>query len=201
MPARRVTTVTMPVDGRSGVAFEAYRERTPLLTIWAARPGLLVTLTLPEHLNAGHVRFARDLAATATRYATEVERAWRGLPGELPVRLHDVQGPGRCCSTGRGSSLFVPCPSTNSGRNPSMMADQPARVTPGEISALLDQVRRLIAEGASLADQIIYYERKAGLLSRIAATLDTPEAHQVAADAWHHVGKLARQRDAREVRP
>ena len=24
MPARRVTTVTMPVDGRSGVAFEAY---------------------------------------------------------------------------------------------------------------------------------------------------------------------------------
>ena len=64
MPARRVTTVTMPVDGRSGVAFESYRERTPLLTIWAARPGLLVTLTLPEHLNAGHVRFARDLAAT-----------------------------------------------------------------------------------------------------------------------------------------
>jgi hypothetical protein len=49
----------MPVDGRSGVAFESYRERTPLLTIWAARPGLLVTFTLPEHLNAGHVRFAR----------------------------------------------------------------------------------------------------------------------------------------------
>jgi hypothetical protein len=80
MPARRVTTVTMPVDGRSGTAFEAYRDRTPLLTIWAARPGLLVTLTLPAHLNAGHVRFARDLADTATRYATEVERCWRGLP-------------------------------------------------------------------------------------------------------------------------
>jgi hypothetical protein len=70
----------MPVDGRSGVAFEAYPERTPLLTIWAARPGLLVTLTLPEHLNAGHVRFARDLDATTARYATEVERHWRGLP-------------------------------------------------------------------------------------------------------------------------
>jgi hypothetical protein len=55
---RRVTTVSMPVDGRSGVAFEAYQERTLLLSIWAAR--LLVTLTLPEHLNAGHVRFARD---------------------------------------------------------------------------------------------------------------------------------------------
>jgi hypothetical protein len=80
MPARRVTTVSMPVDGRSGVAFEAYQERTPLLSIWAARPGLLVTLTLPQHLNAGHVRFARDLATAACRYATEVERHWRGLP-------------------------------------------------------------------------------------------------------------------------
>jgi hypothetical protein len=80
MPARRVTTVTLPVDGRSGVAFETYRGHTPLLTIWAARPGLLVTLTLPEHLNAGHVRFARDLAAMTARYAAEVERRWRGLP-------------------------------------------------------------------------------------------------------------------------
>jgi hypothetical protein len=80
MPTRRVTTVTLPVDGRSGVAFETFRERTPLLTIWAAQPGLLVTLTLPEHLNAGHVRFARDLAAMTARYAAEVERRWRGLP-------------------------------------------------------------------------------------------------------------------------
>jgi hypothetical protein len=32
LPARRVTTVTLPVDGRSQVAFEASRERTPLLT-------------------------------------------------------------------------------------------------------------------------------------------------------------------------
>jgi hypothetical protein len=80
MPARRVTTVAMPVDGRSGVCFDSYPERTPLLTIWAARPGLLVTLTLPERLNGGHVRFARDLAATTARYATEVERHWRGLP-------------------------------------------------------------------------------------------------------------------------
>ena len=80
MPARMVTTVTMPVDGRSRVAFDSYRERAPLLSIWAARPGLLVILTLPEHLNAGHVRFARDLASTTARYATEVVRAWRGLP-------------------------------------------------------------------------------------------------------------------------
>jgi hypothetical protein len=87
MPVRRVTTVTMPVDGRSGVALEAYRDRTPLLSVWASRPGLLVTLTLPEHLNAGHVRFARDLASATARYATEVERAWRGLPSSLQGRV------------------------------------------------------------------------------------------------------------------
>jgi hypothetical protein len=80
MPARRVTAVTLPVDSRSAVTFEAYPCRTPLLTIMTARPSLLVTLTLPELLEAGHVRFARDLAASAARYATEVERAWRGLP-------------------------------------------------------------------------------------------------------------------------
>jgi hypothetical protein len=68
------------VDRQSGVAFERFPARPPLLTVWAVRPSLLVTLTLPPHLDAGHVRFARDLAKAATGYATEVERAWRGLP-------------------------------------------------------------------------------------------------------------------------
>jgi hypothetical protein len=81
-----------------------------------------------------------------------------------------------------------------------MMTDQPARVTPGEISALLDQARGLTRE-SPLADQIAYHERKALLLSRIAAHLDTAEAHQIAADARHYAGQLARQRDAQEVRP
>jgi hypothetical protein len=80
------------------------------------------------------------------------------------------------------------------------MTDQPSRVTPGEISALLDQARGLTRE-SPLADQLAYHERKASLLSRIAAGLDTAEAHQVAADAWHYVGQLARQRDQEEVRP
>jgi hypothetical protein len=80
MPARRIMALTVPVDGRSAVVFESYTGRTPLLTILAARPALLVTLTLPEHLDAGHVRFAREMAAAAARYATEVERSWRGLP-------------------------------------------------------------------------------------------------------------------------
>jgi hypothetical protein len=53
MPARRVTTVTLPVDGRSGVAFESYRDRTPLLTIWGARPGLLVTFPCPSTSTPG----------------------------------------------------------------------------------------------------------------------------------------------------
>ena len=45
-----------------------------------ARPALLVTLTLPERIEPGHVRFARDLARSAALYAAEVERTWRGLP-------------------------------------------------------------------------------------------------------------------------
>ena len=75
------------------------------------------------------------------------------------------------------------------------MTDQPARVTPGEISDLLDQATRLIRDGGSLADQIAYQERKAALLSRVADDLDTAEAHQVAAHAWHYAATLARQRD------
>jgi hypothetical protein len=85
MAARRVTSVTVPVDGRSLVAFDAYRDRTPLLSVLAPRSSLVVTLTLPDRVDAGHVRFARDLAVQAAAYATEVERAFRGLP-PLPAR-------------------------------------------------------------------------------------------------------------------
>ena len=80
------------------------------------------------------------------------------------------------------------------------MTDQPARVTPGEISDLLDQATRLTREGTTLADQIAYHERKASLLTAIAAELGTAEAHEVAAQAWHYTATLARQRDTvREV--
>ena len=78
------------------------------------------------------------------------------------------------------------------------MTDQPSRVTPAEISALLDQARRIVSQGASLDEQISYHERKAYLLSQIATSLDTVEAHRVAADAWHYVGNLARQREQAE---
>jgi hypothetical protein len=84
MPAKRVTTVTVPVDNRSAVTFESYTGRTPLLTILATRPALLVTLTLPERIEAGHVRFARELADLTARYAVEVERTYRGLAALPP---------------------------------------------------------------------------------------------------------------------
>jgi hypothetical protein len=66
------------------VCFRGYEHRTPLLTIATGRPALLVTLTLPEHLEAGHVDFARQLAAKAWAYAVAVERRYRGLP-TLPL--------------------------------------------------------------------------------------------------------------------
>jgi hypothetical protein len=50
-----------------------------LLTIRAGRPALLVTLTVPELVEVGHVEFARQLAASAAAYAVAVERRFRGL--------------------------------------------------------------------------------------------------------------------------
>jgi hypothetical protein len=80
MPARRVPALALPVDPRAVVSFRGYEHRTPLLTIATARPALLVTLTLPAHLEAGHVDFARQLACQAWAYAVAVERRYRGLP-------------------------------------------------------------------------------------------------------------------------
>jgi hypothetical protein len=78
--ARRVPALALPVDARAGVWFRGYAHRTPLLTIGTGRPAVLVTLTLPEQLEAGHVEFARQLAAKAWAYAVAVERRYRGLP-------------------------------------------------------------------------------------------------------------------------
>ena len=79
-----------------------------------------------------------------------------------------------------------------------MMADQPARITPGEVSALLDQASGLTSQ-SPLPDQITFHERKALLLSQLAERLNSPEAHRAAADAWHLVRSLALQRDRTEV--
>jgi len=85
--ARRVPALALPVDPGAGVSFLGYEHRTPLLTITTGRSALLVTLTLPERLEAGHVDFARQLAAKAWAYAVAVERQYRGLPAlpDTPV--------------------------------------------------------------------------------------------------------------------
>jgi hypothetical protein len=47
----------------------------------------VVSFTLPEQIEAGHVDFARQLAAKAWAYAVAVERRYRGLPPlpDVPV--------------------------------------------------------------------------------------------------------------------
>ena len=80
MTANRVTSLCVPVDARSGAELRCYPQRAPLLTIRVGRPSLLVTLTVPERIEAGHVAFARQLVQSAIAYAVEVERRFRGLP-------------------------------------------------------------------------------------------------------------------------
>ena len=79
MGTARRTSLWVPVDARSGTELHCYRQRSPLLTIRAGRPALLVTLTVPERIEPGHVEFARSLATSATAYAAEVERRFRRL--------------------------------------------------------------------------------------------------------------------------
>ncbi|MGH3220334.1 MAG: hypothetical protein ACRDPY_16800 [Streptosporangiaceae bacterium] len=104
MPAPRVPAVALPVDAKAGVWFRGYAHRTPLLTIATGRPAVLVTLTLPEQLDAGHVEFARQLAAKAAAYAVAVERRYRGLPWlpDLPVRYALTPAPESLLDAGPG---------------------------------------------------------------------------------------------------
>ena len=91
MAARRRPVVAVPVDARAVVDFLGYANRTPLLTIVTGYPTLQVVFTLPARLEAGHVDFARQLAAKAWAYAVAVERQYRGLPplpdGPVPYTL------------------------------------------------------------------------------------------------------------------
>ncbi len=66
---------------------------------------------------------------------------------------------------------------------------QPSRVQPGEISALLDQLRQLRPDTDPTV-RLAYFDRKANLLTRIAADLDTDDARQVAADARAQAAEL-----------
>ena len=87
MTARRAPAahVCLRVGSRHTVAFVPFPAKAPMFVIGAA--GTLVSFTLPEHLDAAHVDFARQLAAKAWAYAVAVERRYRGLPPlpETPV--------------------------------------------------------------------------------------------------------------------
>ena len=79
MGAKRATSLWVPVDVRSAIELRCYQQHSPLLIIRAGRPPLLVTLTVPERIEPGHVQFARQLATSAATYAVEVERRFYRL--------------------------------------------------------------------------------------------------------------------------
>jgi hypothetical protein len=66
------------VGSRYEVAFVPFPRRPPMFVIGTG--STLISVTLPERLEAGHVDFARQLAAQAWAYAVAVERRYRGLP-------------------------------------------------------------------------------------------------------------------------
>ena len=68
----------LPVGTRHEVVFLPFPRRAPAFVINTG--STIVTLTLPDQLDAGQVNFARQLAAQAAAYAVAVERRYRGLP-------------------------------------------------------------------------------------------------------------------------
>ena len=87
MTARRAPAahLRLRVGSRHQVAFVPFPVKAPMFVIGAG--GALIPLTLPEQIEAGHVDFARQLAAKAWAYAVAVERRYRGLPSlpDIPV--------------------------------------------------------------------------------------------------------------------
>ena len=87
MTARRgpAAYLRLRVGSRHEVAFVPFPARAPMFVIGAA--GTVVSFTLPEQIEAGHVDFARQLAAKAWAYSVAVERRYRGLPPlpDVPV--------------------------------------------------------------------------------------------------------------------
>jgi hypothetical protein len=69
--------VCLRVGSRHRVVFVPFPAKAPMFVIGASTQ---VSLTLPEHLDAGHVDFAQQLASQAWAYAVAVERRYRGLP-------------------------------------------------------------------------------------------------------------------------
>ena len=87
MTARRgpAAHLCLRVGARYNVEFVPFPAKAPMLVIGAG--STLISLILPQQVEAGHVDFARQLAAKAWAYAVAVERSYRGLPPlpEMPV--------------------------------------------------------------------------------------------------------------------
>ncbi len=87
MTARRgpAAHLCLRVGARYNVEFVPFPAKAPMLVIGAG--STLISLTLPQQVEAGHVDFARQLAAKTWAYAVAVERRYRGLPPlpETPV--------------------------------------------------------------------------------------------------------------------
>jgi hypothetical protein len=77
------------VGARHEVAVVPFPRRAPMFVIGAG--STLISLTLPDQVEAGHVEFARQLACQAWAYAVAAERRYRGLPPlpdtPVPYRL------------------------------------------------------------------------------------------------------------------
>ena len=84
-PRNPAAHLCLRVGSRHRVAFVPFPARAPMFVIGAG--STLISLTMPEQLDAGHVDFARQLASQAWAYAAAVERRYRGLPPlpDVPV--------------------------------------------------------------------------------------------------------------------
>jgi hypothetical protein len=71
------------------------------------------------------------------------------------------------------------------------MTEQLSEVTtPADLTAALLALFSPLPADASAAEQIVWHEGRARLLTDVAAFVDTPEAHAAAADAWHECSRL-----------
>jgi hypothetical protein len=122
MTARRAPAahLCLRVGSRHEVAFVPFPAKAPMFVIGAA--GTLVSLTLPEQVEAGHVDFARQLAAKAWAYAVAVERRYRGLPplpeASIPYTL-----------TARAEALLDTAEPGTSRTNPTSNPNRPPKTS------------------------------------------------------------------------
>ena len=157
MTARRgpAAHLCLRVGSRHEVAFVPFPARAPMFVIGAA--GTLVCFTLPEQMEAGHVDFARQLAAKAWAYSVAVERRYRGLPPlpDVPVpytltaqaeALLDADaetgGPGAAARRAGGDGMTATSASVRFGADGTATVQSYVRLTASTYIQLLHLRRR-----------------------------------------------------------